>query len=157
MFISNSIILSILMSKSKFRFWFRLFTCDEIEIPKKFHLISSKFRCRSRNFDFGFDVEIGLSVSMSWIGISITTSEFRFGTRFQNQCRNFKAFFIEISHNSDYFRKFRPIISPKVEINFWWKPQAQYSSLALSFKMSKVFFQIKYKRKSWNRFKIFPI
>jgi hypothetical protein len=60
--------ISISMSKSEFRFWFRfrLFTFDEIEIPTKVHIdfveISMsksefRFRFRHRNSDSDFDFE----------------------------------------------------------------------------------------------------
>jgi hypothetical protein len=81
--------------KFRFRYRFRSFASDEIEIPTKskfrrnFMLISSKFRC----FDFSnivFDVEIGISIS-------------EFGAGFGYQCLNLKAFFTVISQNC-YFQ-----------------------------------------------------
>jgi hypothetical protein len=113
--------IEISMLKSEFRLW---------------------FRCRNRNFDFG-----AISTSefrfwfrfqnRNWFWFRFQNRNSDYGKRLQYKCRNSKAFFNAISQNStlityqnldferrnpnrnsDYFRKFRPIISSKVKINF---------------------------------------
>jgi hypothetical protein len=117
------------MSNSEFwyRFRFRLFTCDEIRIPMKFHSdfieisipkLESRFRfwCRNRNFDFGCDFDFGIPIL-----ISISVSEFRFrhrssdlGTICQYRCRNSKAFFTKINQHF-FFWLLLGILIPNIE------------------------------------------
>jgi hypothetical protein len=117
---------------SMFRFWCRNRNFDFsfgfdclLSTKSKFRLnsilISSKFRCRNQNSYLGFYVEIEISFGLDFdiripILISISESEFRFRhrnsdffTRFQYQCRSFKASFTEISQNLyfDFVSEFR--------------------------------------------------
>jgi hypothetical protein len=110
--------ISILISKSEFRF--RLFS-DEIEITTKFHtdfveipMSKSEFQFRHRNFDSDLDFGIRL-----WYKISIQMTKFQ-SIFHRNMSKNsiliiYRNFYFDRQNrNSDYFRKFRPIISSKV-------------------------------------------
>jgi hypothetical protein len=109
--------------------WFRLVTFDKSKFRRNSILISSKFWFQfwfwRRNSDSDFYFGIGISIFQH------RNSDF--GTRFQYNCRNFKAFFTKISQEFyfDCLSEFRfrlsqsnsklrllSIISSEVEINF---------------------------------------